>query len=195
MRRISLVDSAHDRIRPRLHAGDVAVDATVGNGFDTLFLLRQIQPSGRVFGFDVQQAALDSAAIRADRAGWRDCLTLLRESHADMAEKILAEWHGRIAACMFNLGYLPGSDKRIITEAETTLPALDAAARLLAPGGILSVLAYPGHPGGAEEARQVEGWCARLDPVLFSMTAVFSDEPKASAPRLFVVRKKDERSF
>lgn len=195
MRRISLVDSAHDRIRPYLREGDIAIDATVGNGFDTLFLLRQIAPSGKVFGFDIQQAALDSAAIKANRAGWRDCLTLLHESHAGMEEKIPAEFHGRVAACMFNLGYLPGSDKRIITEAETTLPALDAAVRLLAPGGILSVLAYPGHPKGAEEVRQVERWCVRLDPMRFSMTSVFSDEPKASAPRLFVVRKKDERSF
>ncbi|WP_020563333.1 class I SAM-dependent methyltransferase [Methylosarcina fibrata] len=195
MRRISLVDSAHDRIRPRLHEGDVAVDATVGNGFDTLFLLRQIAPSGKVFGFDVQQAALDSAAAKADRAGWRDCLILLRESHAGMEEKISAEFHGRIRACMFNLGYLPGSDKRIITAAETTLPALNAAARLLAPGGILTVLAYPGHPGGAEEARQVEAWCGAVNPAQFSSTAIFSDEHKASAPRLFVVRKKDERGF
>jgi predicted methyltransferase len=195
MRRISLVDSAHDLIKPHLHDGDIAIDATVGNGFDTLFLLRQIRPSGRVFGFDIQQAALDSTAAKAGKAAGLGCLTLMRESHARMEEKIPAEFHGRIAACMFNLGYLPGSDKRVITETETTLSALAAAVRLLAPGSILTVLAYPGHPGGAEEALQVEQWCSRQDPEQFSITTIFSDEHKTSAPRLFIVRKKNREFF
>lgn len=191
MRRISLVNSAHDLIRPHLRKGGIAIDATVGNGFDTLFLLGQIQPSGRVFGFDIQQAALDSAADKAGQAGWLGCLTLMHESHVNIEKRIPAEFHGKIAACMFNLGYLPGSDKSVITETETTLTALNAAVRMLSPRGILTILAYPGHSGGAEEARQVGLWCSRLDPVQFSVTTVFSDEHKASAPRLFVVTKKD----
>ncbi|MGZ8095816.1 MAG: tRNA (mnm(5)s(2)U34)-methyltransferase, partial [Methylosarcina sp.] len=103
---------------------------------------------------------------------------------------IPAEFHGKINACMFNLGYLPGSDKSIITETATTLPALNAAVRMLSPAGILTVLAYPGHPGGAEETRQVEFWCERLDTAQFAVNTVFSVEHKSSAPRLFVVIKK-----
>jgi predicted methyltransferase len=195
MRRISLVNTAHDLIRPRLRPGDTAVDATVGNGFDTLFLLRQIQPSGRVYGFDVQQAALDSTADKAGKAGLIDCLSLMHESHAKMEEKIPAEFHGKINTCVFNLGYLPGSDKSVITQTDTTLSALNAAVRILSPSGILTVLAYPGHPGGAEETRQVELWCERLDAARFAVDTVFSAEHKATAPRLFVVIKKDREAL
>ncbi|MGZ8188881.1 MAG: class I SAM-dependent methyltransferase [Methylosarcina sp.] len=195
MQRISLVNTAHDLIRPRLRPGDRAIDATVGNGFDTLFLLRQIQPSGRVYGFDVQRAALDSTAEKAGKAGLLDCLSLMHESHAKIEEKIPAEFHGKINACMFNLGYLPGSDKSNITETATTLPALNAAVRMLSPEGILTVLAYPGHPGGAEETRQVELWCQRLDAARFAVNTVFSAEHKATAPRLFVVIKKGQEAL
>jgi hypothetical protein len=189
MKRISLVKEAHNLIKDRLHPGDIAIDATVGNGHDTLFLVEQVMPTGRVYGFDIQQAALDSTRLRCGQLSHPECLTLIHASHALMAEKIPGQHHGKINAIMFNLGYLPGGDKSIITRTDSTLPALNGASRLLATEGLITILAYPGHAGGNQETDQVRDWCGQLDTKLFKVNTVYSTEHKNSAPRLFTVRK------
>lgn len=189
MKRISLVNTAHDLIRTILRPGDSAIDATVGNGHDTVFLAEQISPSGRVYGFDIQQAAIESTLAKFRQSPSLACLTLIHASHADMDEKIPAHLHGKIRAIMFNLGYLPGGDKTVITAADSTLTALNAAVRILADDGLITVLAYPGHAGGDSETAQVETWCNRLDAERFKVSIIFSNEHKDSAPKLFVIRK------
>ncbi len=189
MKRISLVNVAHDLIRNILRPGDNAIDATVGNGHDTLFLAEQIAPSGHVYGFDIQQAAIDSTAEKFRQSPLSDGLTLIHASHADMGKKIPAPLHGNISAIMFNLGYLPGGDKSVITLTDSTLSALTAAARLLAVNGIITLLAYPGHQGGDLETDQVKNWCGQLDTKQFEVNTLYSTEHKDSAPRLFVIRK------
>jgi len=194
MQRISLVNVAHELIRDILCPGDIAIDATIGNGHDTLFLLEQVSPSGKVFGFDIQQAAINSTSQKLKSSGnlsrSTERLTLLVASHADMAEKIPLQYHGNIKAFMFNLGYLPGGDKGIITQADTTLTALNVASRMLSSNGIISILAYPGHKGGDLETVQVTTWCEQLDQNQFKISVVYSQEDKESAPRLFVIHKR-----
>lgn len=186
MPRISLLELAHQHIKDRLRSGAIAIDATVGNGHDTVFLVDCIKPSGQVYGFDIQKEAIDSAAAKT---GMPDCLTLIQASHAAMGEKIPSEHHGNISACMFNLGYLPGGDKSIITQTATTVAALTAAAELLAGDGIITVLAYPGHPGGAEETVAVKQWCQRLGSERFKVMIIDSDTSHPTAPKLFIVSK------
>jgi tRNA1(Val) A37 N6-methylase TrmN6 len=190
MQRISLVNVAHNLIREVLHTGDIAIDATVGNGHDTLFLVEQVSPSGRVFGFDIQQTAIDSTKEKFQQTHNPECLTLIHASHADMSDKIPAHYHGKIKAIMFNLGYLPGGDKTIITRTDSTVTALDSAHRILSSNGIITVMAYPGHPGGDKETDQVKNWCEQLDNNQFKISIIYSSENKESAPRLFVILKK-----
>jgi methylase of polypeptide subunit release factors len=189
MKPISLVNTAHDLIRDILRPGDTAIDATVGNGHDTAFLAEQVGPSGRVYGFDIQQAAIDSTLEKFRRSELSDCLTLLLASHADMIEKIPVDLHGRINAIMFNLGYLPGGDKSVITLTDSTLAALTAASRILAVNGIITLLAYPGHQGGDQETDQVKIWCEQLNPEQFKVSTIYSTAHKESAPRLFVINR------
>jgi predicted methyltransferase len=190
MQRISLVNVAHNLIRDVLHPGDIAVDATVGNGYDTLFLVEQVSPSGRVFGFDIQQTAIESTKEKFQQTHSPECLTLIHASHADMSDKIPAHYHGNIKAIMFNLGYLPGGDKSVITQTDSTVTALTIASRILSPSGIITVMAYPGHPGGDMETDQVKNWCEQLDNNQFRISIIYSSENKESAPRLFVILKK-----
>lgn len=147
---------AHLLVSRHLRPGDRAVDATVGNGHDTLFLAETVGTGGRVDGFEIQPDA-----IRAARARLQEYpqVILHQAGHETMAERLSP---GR-SAVMFNLGYFPSGDKGIITRAETTLPALDAALALLVEGGLLTVVVYPGHPGGEEEARAVDAWFARFE--------------------------------
>jgi predicted methyltransferase len=138
-----------------IRSGDTVIDATAGNGHDTVFLARAVGPGGRVLAFDVQAAAIQSAQARLAEAGLMDPVTLFHESHVNLAERAEAR---PVAAVMFNLGYLPGKDRSRITETAETLAALDAAANVLRPGGMLSVVCYPGHPGGEMEAAAVTDW-------------------------------------
>lgn len=194
IKHISLVSRAHTIIREKLHPGAIAVDATVGNGCDTLFLLQQIAPSGRVYGFDIQRSALDSVRSKIGETALSGCLTLIHGNHALMAENIPQQRHGQISVCMFNLGYLPGGDKTIITRTESTLAALTAASELLSVSGIITVIAYPGHPGGDRETERVEQWCEDLDSEQFKVDTIFSKENNATVPRLFVICKTGQRT-
>lgn len=142
--------------------GDVAVDATVGNGADTRFLSGLVGPHGRVFGFDIQRQALDEARRRLARHEAPDNVTLIHAGHEAMAEHLPGEAVGNVAGVMFNLGYLPGGDETVITRPVTTCSAIDAALAVLRPGGVASLIIYTGHPGGAEEAEAVLDHCAGL---------------------------------
>lgn len=189
MTRISLAERAHQAIAHRLSAGDVAIDATVGNGHDTLFLANCVGDKGLVYGFDVQAQAITSTRQRLTQHGVLERVQLFQTSHQQMKALLPPGLHGRIKAVMFNLGYLPGADKSVITETATTLPALELACQLLMGQGVMTVMAYPGHAGGDDESQQVSAWSQTLEPALFTVEQVLSVRPQAASPRLFVIRK------
>lgn len=154
----SLTALARRELEAHLRPGDLAVDATVGNGHDTLTLARATMPGGRVIGLDIQADALSAAQGHLEAAALTASVTLLQQGHEQLREAVPADWARRISAVVFNLGYLPGSDKQVTTRSATTLLALDQAETLLRPGGLLSVVAYRGHPGGLVEANAVAQW-------------------------------------
>jgi len=190
MKAISLLELAHNIVREKLQPGEIAIDATVGNGHDTLFLVEQVSPSGRVYGFDIQQTALDVTWNRFQQTKLpTECLTLIHESHALMDQNIPASFLGKINVIMFNLGYLPGGDKTIITQTDSTLTALTVASRILSAQGIITILTYPGHQCGDEETDQVKRWCEQLDAGKFKVNVFYCSVRKDSAPRFFVIEK------
>lgn len=148
---------AHDWVRAAVRPGARVVDATAGNGRDTLFLAELVGEGGMVYAFDIQPEAIENTRRAAEAAGLLDRIELHACSHAR-----LSEFAPRgLEAAMFNLGYLPGGDKSITTTVEETLPALEAAFAQLEPGGILTVMCYPGHEGGRGECEAVErAWSA-----------------------------------
>lgn len=189
MKRISLADIAHETIGQTLQSSDTVVDATVGNGHDTVFLAENVRCGGKVFGFDVQPQAIEVTRQRIRQLGLDAWVTLFHASHADMAQHIPQQFHGCIQAIMFNLGYLPGADKSVITQTQSTLQAVGAACRLLGVQGVITVMAYPGHAGGDEETRCLTQWLQQLDPARFTVETVYSQHHRDHAPRLFVIKK------
>lgn len=188
---LSVLSFAHKLAGERIGPGDCVVDATVGGGNDTLFLARAVGPKGVVFGFDIQEEALARTQARFIREGVPTRqVRLLHESHEHMEAAIPREFHGASTAVMFNLGYLPGGNHRLITQASTTLPALEAALRLLRPGGIVTIVVYPGHEGGDTEAEAVADWSAKLDQRGYqTLTYRFANQ-RGGAPYLIAVEKK-----
>lgn len=153
---------AQEAIAGVLFDGALAVDATMGNGHDTVFMAEHVGPTGQVFAFDIQTAALSNTAQRIEQAGLDRRVELKQAGHEDMIDAVPASWRGRVNAVMFNLGYLPGGDKHRVTVATTTCRALDGAIKLLNPFGRLSILLYRHHEGADEEARAVTQWLAGL---------------------------------
>lgn len=150
----------HTFLRDAISPGDVVIDATAGNGYDTVFLAQCVGESGKVYAFDVQQAAIDSASARVTAEGCASQVTFVHDSHRHLGKHVQAD--ERVAAIVFNLGYLPGDDHGTTTEANETLHALEAAVNLLKSGGILAVVCYPGHDEGGREAVAVEEWMSGL---------------------------------
>ena len=188
-RSLRLTQQAHEAVCEVLKVGEAAVDATAGNGHDTQFLAVRVGAEGTVFAFDVQQQALDQTAQRLDDQGLEN-VRLLQRSHAELARAIPRTLHGRIGAAMFNLGYLPGGTKSLTTQTETTQAAVRQALELLRPGGVVTIVAYTGHPGGADEATAVAGLLDSLPSDAFAIEQEGSSSGGGFAPRLFVVRKR-----
>lgn len=176
-----------DRLRP----GDVVVDATLGNGHDTLFLCRQVLPGGHVYGFDVQVAAVENTRQRLLGAGIAAGeFSLFHGGHETMPMVVPGELREKLAAVMFNLGYLPGSDKQCITQTETTMVALSQAVEWVRPGGLVTVAVYPGHEGGAEEAVRIAEWAGTLDAKAFEVQHLRPVNRAAAPPECWLFWKR-----
>ena len=148
---IDLLDLQKHFILTHLKEGDIAVDFTMGNGHDTEFLSKTVGEGGHVYAFDVQAQALSSTAAHLKEAGCPENYTLIHDSHHRVKEYVKTP----IKAGMFNLGYLPGSDKTVTTMRETTLPAIEAAIDLMDRDAIILVAVYPGHAEGEAEGKLI----------------------------------------
>lgn len=138
---------------------DFAIDMTCGNGHDTLFL-RQLLTAGTLFGFDIQPSALQNTKDRLQANNRLQGVHLFLRSHANLELEIPFPKPPQLV--VYNLGYLPGGDKGIVTTAATTLQSLAKATPILPTGGALSIICYPGHPEGRIEEEAVLDWASSL---------------------------------
>lgn len=188
---LSVLSTAHKWIAERARPGDTVIDATAGGGVDTLALAELVGPKGTVYAFDIQQEALDRTELRLsalENDGRMPNVHLRLADHAEMEPHIDSSDVGKVAAVMFNLGYLPGGDPSVITEPGSTLRALDSALALLRPGGIMTCVLYPGHPGGDAEAAAVEAWAAGL-PQSIGQAVLYRQPQREAAPYLIAVER------
>ena len=180
----SLVTEAHKTIQPYLSKQSISIDATMGNGHDTLFLALH---SHKVYAFDIQENALSATRLRLEKNHCLAKVTLIHAGHEELFKHIAQ--NEKFDAIVFNLGYLPHADTSIITQEKNTLTALNHAIGLLSPKGIISILAYPGHAGGNAEMQAIVHWYERLDSSRFAITIIRSMQEKANSPRLFTIQR------
>ncbi len=156
----SHLDLAHHYWKQLVQPGDVVVDATCGNGQDTLFLA-SLQP-GCLYALDIQEDALANTKALL---GAVTQVVFHRGCHSQFPEEIRPQ---TVKLFVYNLGYLPGGDKTLTTLSETTLLSLKRALDLVMPGGAISVTCYPGHPEGALEESKILEWVQGLDRRVWS---------------------------
>ncbi|MFM7540822.1 MAG: class I SAM-dependent methyltransferase [Planctomycetota bacterium] len=184
-----LTGQARALMQAALLPGDRAIDATCGMGRDTVMLARAVGPLGKVLAIDVQEIAVKATAAALAAENLADRVVAIRASHGDLDQLVPADWKGRVGAVTFNLGYLPGGDHGITTAWWETRRALMVAPGLLRPGGVLTVIAYTGHPGGAEEKEGVERDLRLLDPEKWVLEVHQPEKGRRSPPWLYVVRR------
>ena len=139
--------------------GDRVVDATAGHGRDTLLLSGLVGETGIVYSFDIQEIAIASTRKLLESNGAPDNVRLIMDSHANMKKYV----EPGISCAMFNLGYLPGSDHSVQTEAESSIQAIKAASELLLPGGIILIVIYHGGDTGFRERDEIIAFTGTLD--------------------------------
>jgi tRNA G37 N-methylase Trm5 len=167
MTREHITTHAHRFIDKVLAKDMIAVDATAGNGYDTLYLAQRAKA---VIAFDIQPQAID--ATRQRTQGLSN-VTLVLDSHANLAKHVQA-----MDLIVFNLGYLPHGDPAVITQTSSTLDALKAAIPLLKDRGHLLITGYRGHPGGLDETLQAVAYLSAHQD-MHVMDAYTYDEPLA----------------
>lgn len=170
-----------------LRPGDIVIDATAGNGHDTLFLAQAVGPQGRVYAIDIQPQAIERIRQSLEESQLRDRAELFVEDHRYLKQVVAPKLSGPIDCAMFNLGYLPHSDKSITTTLASTLPGIEGAFGLLKPGGMMTILAYVGHPGGRDEADGVSAWIESHARELHVDRIQDSSNPES--PILWVIKK------
>lgn len=174
-----------------LNEGDTAVDFTMGNGNDTLFLSKAVGERGKVYAFDIQEDALTSTRAHLEANGAPENYTLICASHHRVKEFVSEP----IKAGMFNLGYLPRSGRKAITTMrETTMPAVEAAIELLKPDGVLIVAIYPGHEEGALEGEMLREYFKTLSKYRVCPSE-FKILNSPTSPYFFIVEKSPKAKF
>ncbi|MGE4283462.1 MAG: class I SAM-dependent methyltransferase [Clostridia bacterium] len=150
---------SHEIVGKVVRAGDIVVDATAGNGSDTLFLAKLVGELGHVYSFDVQRFALENTRQRLQAEEMIERVTLIKAGHQNIDQYVGTG----IKAVMFNLGYLPGGDHAIHTKAETTIAAISKSLDLLLSHGIVAIVIYHGGDSGFEEKNAVMEFLQALD--------------------------------
>ena len=177
------LELAHDFLAQVITKDDVVVDATMGNGHDTLFLAKLAK---QVYAFDIQEQALEKTSQRLLEAGLTN-VELLLQGH-ETVDQFVTE----AKAGIFNLGYLPSADKSIITKPQTTIEALEKLCQMLVKGGRIAVMIYYGHEGGDLERDAVMDFVSHLPQQEYTAT-IYRILNQVNNPPFLVMIEKLER--
>ncbi len=149
----------HEMIRSQAKKGGLYIDATMGNGNDTLMLCEMAGDAGEVFAFDIQQQALVATKNLLEKHQVTSNFHLLLDGHENM-DKYIKELSADVIC--FNFGYLPGGDHSIATKADTSLVAIQRGLELLKLGGMMSLCVYSGGDTGFEEKDCILNYLKKL---------------------------------
>lgn len=148
-------------IENHVRPGDICIDATMGNGNDTLTLSRLCGEKGHIYAFDIQEQAIENTRARLVANNAPENYKLFLQSHTEMDQ--YAE-NDTVSCIVFNFGYLPGGDHSMATKSDTSIQALEISLKLLKKKGILSLCIYSGGDTGFDERDTILHWLKNLDP-------------------------------
>ncbi|MFD2628947.1 class I SAM-dependent methyltransferase [Oceanobacillus kapialis] len=158
---MNIINYAHYLLESSIDKGETVVDATCGNGHDTLFLSRVVGQSGKVLAFDIQEEAIENTKQALSESSYAN-VSFILDSHANMTTHLKAQNIELVGGAIFNLGYLPKGDKTIITNRESTVEAIQHLLPVLKTNGLVVLVVYHGHEGGKDEMHAVLKYAMNL---------------------------------
>lgn len=170
---------AHNVIKNHCVNFNTALDATLGNGYDTDFLSSQFDT---VFAFDIQEQCVINYKNKANNK-----VILIHDSHENVDKYI----NKGLDCAMYNLGFLPGGNKELTTSYETTLKSIEKTLLLLNPQGILTIAIYPGHQSGREEKEHLLNYCSKLPKNKFAVLYSQFINRQNNPPELLIIEKNE----
>lgn len=181
----SILNRVHERFCYYIKPNSLVIDATIGNGNDTLYIAN-IATKGHVFGFDIQKQAIDNTKKLLKEKTFNN-VTLYQENHTNMKD-VLKEYIGKISLITFNLGYLPNGDKKVSTNVKDTISAIKASLELVHNKGIILITVYPGHEEGLKESNKLKEFLKDKN-----VTYYYNTDNK-EAPYLIEIKKEPKKS-
>lgn len=169
---------AHNIINTYCEGREVAVDCTLGNGFDCDFLSERFS---KVYAFDIQKEAVE----RYSQKNKLNVL-LIEDSH-DNLDSYISEG---IDVAMYNLGFLPGGDKSITTKSESSVKSIEKSLELLKSGGFITIAVYTGHEEGQRESEAIHKFVTTLPKSIFGVMIHSFANRDSKAPYLIIIEKK-----
>lgn len=185
-----IIPFAHDLLRNTINEKDIVIDATCGNGNDTLFLSELVGNDGQVYAFDIQETAIHNSQIKTAEAGYTNVRYLL-DSHANINQHLPEHLIGQVSGAIFNLGYLPRSDKSIITKADSTLAATKQILTYLKKKGLIVIVVYHGHEGGKEEKNAVLQFASGLAQEKYAVATYEFINQRNNPPFIIAIQKRN----
>ena len=182
------IELSHEYIERTVCAGDIVIDATAGNGNDTLFLAKLVGKDGFVYAFDIQEKAVKNTIKKLQDNGYSENCKVILDGHQNMKNHVKTS----VKAVMFNFGYLPGGDHNIFTVAPTSIAAINAAMELISDDGIITLAIYYGGDSGFEEKDALIEFLRTIDNKQYSVLYHdFINYPNCPPLVVSITRSKD----
>ncbi|MCI5596009.1 MAG: class I SAM-dependent methyltransferase [Lachnospiraceae bacterium] len=183
----TITDWIHEIAASYIKEGDLCIDGTAGKGNDTAFLCEKAGAAGHVLAFDIQKEAIDATRQYLSKLGFENRATLIQRGHEHMDE------YGKentVSVILFNLGYLPGGDHSLKTQAKTTIEAMEKGLSLLKNEGLMGICIYSGKDSGYEEKEAVLSWVKELPAGKFDViTTPFFNKPNDPPLPVFIRKR------
>ena len=177
---------AKEICKVKINKGDVVVDATMGNGNDTIFLAQLVGEQGKVYSFDIQKIALENTRKRLKESNMEGHVQLILDGHENLYKYI----NEKVTLVMFNLGYLPNACRSITTKGETTILAIKKALELLKENGVIILVIYYGHEEGKAERKMLYEFTSCLNQKEYNVVNLRFTNQINNPPELLCIEKR-----
>lgn len=184
-----IIQYSHYLLEDTVLKGETVIDATCGNGNDTLFLSRLVGEQGQVLAFDIQKHAIKTTKMLLEK-NKRNNVEYILDSHANVGNYLENKKIKNIGGAIFNLGYLPKSDKTIITKGETTIQAVNSLLSYIKRKGIIVLVIYHGHEGGKQEKELILKHVITLDQKDYNVLQYRFINQQNNPPFIIAIQKK-----
>lgn len=160
MKSYQITEWSHELFKLQVKSEGLYIDATMGNGYDTLFLCELAGESGKVLAFDVQKQAIMCTTKLLQEHHVENRAELYLDSHENMGKYAEPE---TVDGIYFNFGYLPNGNHKLATKAEISVKAIQKGLELLKKGAVMALCIYSGGDTGFEEKNQILECLKHLD--------------------------------